>query len=243
MLADAAGTHRFSVDDYHRMLDAGILLEGEPVELLEGYVVLKAPETRPIPTTGFFRYRGLRRFTPSEYHTMLDTGILIEGEPVELLEGYLVNKMGRNAPHETSLRRLMNFLPRQLPAELSSQFQCAVWFRESEPEPDGVVLRGPLTQFDGRVPSPSDVAIAIEVSASSLLLDRRDKGRIYARAGIPVYWIINVIDRLIEVYTDPESGANPPAYRSRTDYKPGDTLPITVDGQVAGTIAVDDLLP
>jgi Uma2 family endonuclease len=82
-----------------------------------------------------------------------------------------------------------------------------------------------------------------EVADSSLHIDRHEKGRIYARAGIPVYWIVNVVDKQIEVYTDPDPTANPPAYRTRTDYKPGDQLPVTLHGKQAATIAVTEMLP
>src|SRR5207248_1191302 len=84
--------------------------------------------------------------------------------------------------------------------------------------------------YDTRHPGPSDFGILIEVADSSLLTDRRDKGRIYARESIPVYWIVNLVDRQVEVYTDPDPAASPPAYRTRTDYRPGDAVPITFRG-------------
>ncbi|HVK17875.1 MAG TPA: Uma2 family endonuclease, partial [Fimbriiglobus sp.] len=94
-----------------------------------------------------------------------------------------------------------------------------------------------------RHPGAGDIGIIIEVSDSTLAFDRRDKGRIYARAGIPVYWVVNVADRQVEVYTDPQPGATPPAYAARTDYPPGQNVPIVLDGQVAATISAADLLP
>lgn len=185
---------------------------------------------------------GFKRFTPAQYHALIDTGIILEGEPVELLEGYLVEKGMRNPPHEMSLRRLSARLPRHVPGWFL-QIQGAIALGASEPEPDGVLLRGDETACDGRLPTPADIGLVIEVSDSSLSFDRRDKNRIYARAGIPVYWIINVADRQVEVYTDPAPTADPPAYATRVDHKPGDTVPVTLDGKPAGTIAVSDLLP
>ncbi len=123
------------------------------------------------------------------------------------------------------------------------RIQCAVALGDSEPEPDGSIVRGDDTSYDTRLPNATDFGIVIEVSDSSLAFDRRDKGRIYARAGIPVYWIINVADKVVEVYSDPESTANPPGYRSRKDYRPGDDVPLELDGQVVAAIPVSELLP
>jgi Uma2 family endonuclease len=130
-----------------------------------------------------------------------------------------------------------------LPSGWIPRIQCAVAFGESEPEPDAAVVRGDDTSYDSRLPNASDFGIILEVADSTLAFDRRDKGRIYARAGIPVYWIINVADRQIEVYSDPDSSASPPAYRSRTDYSTGDQVPILLDGTSQGTLPVSDLLP
>lgn len=99
------------------------------------------------------------------------------------------------------------------------------------------------TACDGRLPTAADIGLAIEIPDSTLAFDRRDKGRIYARAGVPVYWIVNLGDGQIEVYSDPAPAANPPAYRTRTDHKPIDAVPITLDGQPAGTIPAAELLP
>ena len=80
----------------------------------------------------------------------------------------------------------------------------------------------------------------IEVADSFLIRDRRDKTRIYARAGIPVYWIVNLVARQVEVYTRPVKAGR---YRSRKDYKPGQHVPVVIAGQQLPPIAVDDILP
>jgi Uma2 family endonuclease len=198
--------------------------------------------TRPSSPPPLLSAAGFKRFTPAQYHALIHSGVIQEGEPVELLEGYLVEKGMRNPPHEMSLRRLTARLPPRVSGWFL-QIQGAIALGESEPEPDGVLLRGDETSCDGRLPTGTDIGLVIEISDSTLAFDRRDKGRIYARAGIPVYWILNVADRQIEVYTNPDPAADPPAYRTRTDYHPGHTVPITLDGAAAGTIAATDLLP
>ena len=73
--------------------------------------------------------------------------------------------------------------------------------------------------------------------------DRQDKGRLYARAGIVCYWIINLVDRVLEVYTDP-SGPDPnPAYRHREVYHRGDSVPLIIVGQEIARIPVSEFLP
>jgi Uma2 family endonuclease len=199
--------------------------------------------TRPASPPPLLSAAGFRRFTPAEYHKLIDTGIIMEGEPVELLEGFLVEKGMRNPPHDGAVTRLTNRLPRYLPAGWVTRIQCAVAFGESEPEPDGAVVRGDDTSYDARLPDAGDFGIVIEVSDSTLAFDRRDKGRIYARAGVPIYWVINVADRQVEVYSDPDPAASTPSYRGRVDYKPGDQLPITLAGASIATVPVRDLLP
>ena len=85
--------------------------------------------------------------------------------------------------------------------------------------------------------------MAVEVADSSLQPDRTVKGRIYARAAIPLYWIINVPDHQIEVYTDPTGPCPNPNNQQRRDYRAGDSVPLVLDGQEIGSIPVNDLLP
>jgi Uma2 family endonuclease len=239
-----AGTRRFTPDEYHRLGDAGILGPDDKVELLDGYVVYKAdyPELQPADTV-FPEWRALRQWSSAEYHRMLDLGIIDREEKLELLDGYLVLKMSQNPPHRTVVTCLSYRLPPRLPAGWLVMVHCPTSLGDRDPEPDGVVVRGAVAAYLSREPIADDFGIVIEVSDSTLDMDRRAKGRIYARAGIPVYWIINVEDKQIEVYGQPDATANPPAYRTRTDYKPGDAVPITLDGGAAGTIAVSELLP
>lgn len=201
-----------------------------------------APTQTQSPTP-LLSVAGFRKFTPAQYHKLIDQGVILEGEPIELLEGYLVEKSVRKPPHEMSLRRLTARFPRQIPSGWFLQIQGAIALGDSEPVPDGAVLRGDETTCDGRLPTPGDIAIVLEVSDSSLAFDRSDKGRIYARVGIPVYWIVNIPDRHIEVYTNPDPASNPPAYATRTDYGTADTVPIVLDGIAVGTLPVAELIP
>jgi Uma2 family endonuclease len=186
---------------------------------------------------------GFRRFTVAEYHDLIRQGHLTEDDNLELIEGYLVHKMSRNPPHDGAILRLTNRLLRLLPAGWIARFQSGITLSDSEPEPDGAIVRGDERTYDTRHPVPADFGIVIEVSESSLAADRTDKLRVYARAGIPECWIINLVDRQIEVYTVPSGPGVTPAYAARQDYPATDAVPLTLDGRPVGTIPVADLLP
>jgi Uma2 family endonuclease len=184
-----------------------------------------------------------KRWTVAEYHHMLDSGLLKDGDPVELLEGWLVTKMTRNAPHEQAVDLGQNVFRAILPAEWRLRVQTAVTLGDSEPEPDLVIIRNPIGRYANRLPGSPDIGLIAEIADSSLAHDRKTKGRIYARAPIAVYWIVNLIDRQIEVYTSPDPAKADPAYGQHTDYVPGQSVPLVLDGQEVARIPVNDLLP
>ena len=108
----------------------------------------------------------------------------------------------------------------------------------SKPEPDHVVTRGEIRDYTDHSPGPADVALIVEVAFSSLAEDRV-QADIYAAAGIPFYWIVNLVERQIEVY----SGPSPTGYRSRVDFREGQNVPVMIDGVEVGAIVVADVLP
>ncbi len=179
----------------------------------------------------------VHRFSVAEYHQMIETGILDENDNVELLEGLIVPKMPRNPPHDGVLWTIDDIIRNMLPPNWKVWGQSAITTEYSEPEPDVGVVRGPMTIYFSRHPQAADMGLVVEVSDSTLNIDRHDKGPIYATAGIPYYWIVNILDQVIEVYSDPDQGA----YRSRTDYGKGQMVPLNLDGQEVGKIAVQDI--
>lgn len=185
----------------------------------------------------------VRRFTVEEYHRMIAAGILKEDEPIELLEGLLVPKMTRNPPHDLAVGLLEDEIHRCLPTGWFHRGQCAVTTTDSEPEPDLALARGQRRDYGSRHPGPENLALAAEVADSSLERDRTIKARIYARAGIPTYWIVNIPDNQIEVYTNPSGPTANPQYQNQQVYRPGDLVPLVLDGQEVTRLAVVDLLP
>jgi Uma2 family endonuclease len=182
------------------------------------------------------------RLTVDQYHAIADAGILTEDDPVELLEGWLVQKMTKHKPHSIATRRLRRALERMLPAGWYVDSQEPITTVDSEPEPDVFVAREEVANDPARHPGPHEVALVVEVADSSLRQDRETKKRVYARAGIVVYWIVNLVERRIEVYTDPTSAANPPDYGQRQDFGPADTIPVVLDGTEVGRLAAEELL-
>jgi Uma2 family endonuclease len=195
------------------------------------------PSGSPLPTLL------LRRFSVDEYHQMIHTGILSEDEPVELLEGWIVIKMPRHPEHDLALEKSDAAIRDRLPAGWRIRIQCAVTTDDSEPEPDIALVRGPLPSRAASHPRPGEIALLVEVADSSLDHDRTVKGRTFARAAIPVYWIINLRDRQVEVYTDPTGPDPQPAYRTLRDYGETDAVPLVLDGHEIGRVLVRDLLP
>ncbi len=183
------------------------------------------------------------RLTVSQYHQMLASGILKEGDPIELLEGWLVQQMTEKPAHclATDLVRVQ--LEDVVPRNWHVRSPHPVTTGDSEPEPDACVVRGKRRDYKSRHPAPKDIGLMAEVADSSLELDRTTKQRIYARAKIPVYWIVNLIDRQVEVFTDPTGPGQRPRYRHRQIFGQDDEVPVVLEGQEVGRIAVRELLP
>ena len=181
--------------------------------------------------------------TVGQYHAMIRAGELESGAPIELLEGWLVTKMTKNPPHSASTAKTRRQLNGIIPDGWSVDSQEPVTTADSEPEPDVAVIRGLREEYVERHPGPEDVGLLVEVAEASLDRDRGWKKRIYAAAEIPVYWIVNLVDREIEVFTRPSGPSDQPDYGTRQVFLPGDQVPVVLDGNELGRIAVQDLLP
>lgn len=184
----------------------------------------------------------LRTFSVEDYYRMIPPGILREGARIELIEGLIVDGARQTPKHATARHILGNRLEK-LPLKGWEVYRrLVIDMPESQPEPDTAIIRGTVDDYDERHPIPAEVGLVAEVADTSLAFDREVKMRVYARAGIVEYWIVNVVDRQIEVYTQPSGPAAAPAYAQRRDYKPGDHVPLTLDGVTVGTIAVSEVL-
>lgn len=174
-----------------------------------------------------------------QYHAMLDHGILNEDDCVELLDGVIVQKLTIYPPHRISTRATRQALERVIPKEWYADGQAPLTLTASEPEPDGAVIRGDSRNYFDRHPGPADLRIVIEVADATLARDRGIKKRIYAMAGIPCYWIVDLNSRRVEVYSEPRDGD----YGRCDILEASELVSVLLDGHAVGTIRVNDLLP
>ncbi len=204
----------------------------------------KPGETRPTapaaPITAEPRYY---RFSVAQYHAMMQAGILTSDDRVELLEGLLVTKRAINPPHRTTTHNVRVALERIVPPGWYVDQQQPVATADSMPEPDVAVIRGDSNDYADRHPGPGEVALVVEVADTSLTKDKTEKKRIYAAAGIPIYWLVNLTERRIEVYNDPTGPDAWPDYRIRTDFGAETVVPLVLEGREIARLNVGELLP
>lgn len=184
----------------------------------------------------------MARFSLARYQRMIEVGILDRNDHVELLEGYVVLKMPRDPSHDGTIDLVNAGVRPLIPAGWIMRVQQSIAFDESQPEPDFAIVRGNPRSFLTRHPAPSDVGLIVEVANTSLMRDMRDKARIYASAGIPTYWVINVTDRVVEVFTQPSGPTISPTYSNQQTLNANDTIVFVLDGTLVASLPVADLL-
>jgi len=177
----------------------------------------------------------LRRIRVDEYHRMIDAGILGEDDHVELLEGLIVNMSPQKPPHAIVIERLTETLITGLPRAYRVRCQLPLTLADSEPEPDVAVVP---RQGRHAAQHPSSALLIFEVARRSLRYDREVKGRIYARAGVAEYVIVDLRRKQLEVWRDP--AATEGRYLARTIVGASDVF---ASASVPGfTVPVSDLL-
>ena len=150
-----------------------------------------------------------RRFSRAEYERLIELGLFHEDERIELIGGELIVAEPKDAPHYTATRRTAGVLEAAFGPgwDVRSEGPIAL-DDDSEPEPDIAVVRGTLEDYSHE--HPSRAILMVEVADSSLASDRHRKGSLYARAGLADYWVLNLVDRVLEVYREPIADAAAP---------------------------------
>lgn len=197
---------------------------------------------QPIPRTKSktaVSANSLWRLSLEQYHQMIEAGILTDDDHIELLEGLLVNKMPKKPSHSLSTQLVGEMLSKLLSDGWFINFQEPITLKDSEPEPDVVVVHGERRNYFNHHPYAQQVAIVIEVADATLKRDRALKKRLYAEAGILVYWIVNLLENQVEVYTNPVGQD----YRDVHVYRGQDEVPVVVMGREIGRISAHTLLP
>ena len=185
----------------------------------------------------------LYRWTRRQYARLIDRGVLDEDAPIELLDGLLLVKEPQSSPHRTGVLLVAKALERAFGDGWFVQIQSPIGLDvRSEPEPDVCVIRGSLRDYVDA--HPTHPALIVEVALSGLAIARGRKATAYARGGIADYWVVNLIDRVLEVHREP---ARPGPERQRRGYAAIETYGagalITPLAAPDARIRVADLLP
>ena len=148
----------------------------------------------------------------------LEQAGLLDQQRLELVDGELINKMGKNRPHVNAMAMMVKWLSQFFDLELVNQEASIDVAPEdnptNEPQPDLVVLKKPTYLISTANPRPEDVHLVIEISDTSLYFDLTKKAALYARAGILEYWVLDVSAHKLFVHRDPQAGK----YQSITEY-------------------------
>ncbi len=175
------------------------------------------------------------RWTRRQYEQMVEAGILDEEDRVELINGEIIEMSPQKGPHAMAVMLALGALQAAYegPFMVRPQLPLAL-DPDSEPEPDIAVVAGKPRDFPSG--HPNTAILVVEISDATLTQDRTRKVRLYARHGIPEYWILNVVDDCLEVYRDPTGET----YQTKLTLHRGNTI---TPPQGAKPIAVADMLP
>jgi Uma2 family endonuclease len=184
-----------------------------------------------------------RRFTPAEFFFLAQHGIFQDDERLELLEGLIITMSIRKPEHDCGVLYSDAALRPHCKAEYYLRIHMTIEMKDSVCVPECAIVRGPCKKHAHAFPKSDETELVVEVSDTTLTCDRGIKARIYARAGIPTYWILNLEGRQLEVLSDPTGDVEQPGYRKNQVYKDSDKAVLALGGQAVGEIAVADLLP
>jgi Uma2 family endonuclease len=192
------------------------------------------PVWLPSPTS-------IYRLSVDEYEAMVASGYFGKGHRVHLIDGILVRKMTKKPPHVIACERTRNALLRIVRPGWRVMTEAPVRIPGyNEPEPDLAIVRGDVQdeEFEQRHPEPTDIALVVEAAHSSLEEDLGMAG-IYAGAGLPYYWILDLMRGQVLVYSQP----SPTGYGASEVLMPGHAIPMVIEGLVVGEVPVADILP
>jgi Uma2 family endonuclease len=171
----------------------------------------------------------LYRTSVDEYEALVESGGLKSRNHFHLINGYLEAKTTQNPPHPVADELCGAELARVVPPDryhVAGAKPVRLPARDSEPEPDRCVVRGAIRDYENHHPGPSEIALIVEVADTSLADDRTLATEVYGPARIPVHWIVNLVARQVEVYSNPA----PTGYVSTEIFPEGQSMPVLIDG-------------
>jgi Uma2 family endonuclease len=190
------------------------------------------------PEAGMVVQRPRFRWTVDEYEKMIRHGILTENHKVELIRGEIVPTMSIGDLHASCLNRLVELFFDLVGKSATISVQNPIRLADSEPEPDVTLLVRRADFYAAGKPRPADVYLVLEVADASLAYDREVKAPLYAENGIAEYWIVNLVDRCLEVCRQPRADGT---YGDVQTLRPGESVALALLPAVS--VAVADLIP
>ena len=142
------------------------------------------------------------KWSIEEWHELVKSGVL-EGKPVELLEGEIIKMSPEGIPHRRTNHKVVKYLRKLLDGLAEIYESHPITLDNSEPEPDIAIVRLPENIYDTHHPYPEDIYWLIEIANKTLKLDLEQKSKTYARNDIPEYWVIDLVNRKLIVHTQP----------------------------------------
>lgn len=232
--------HRLHGRQFLEMIRAGVFPRNAEIQLIAGLTATM----RPNRASPFLDGIPLYRFKIAQFDKMIGADIFPEGVRVELLGGVLAEKMTKYPPHNFAVGRLGKILRNLLTGDWVVREEKSVVLREDwRPEADLAVVRGPEDRYRVSDPGLADLVLIIEVAESSRSVDRGAKRHGYAAAGIPVYWVVDLSRRVVEVHSLPSGVGRRARYRRIDVFEADAEVSVVIEGRELGKIAVREILP
>jgi Uma2 family endonuclease len=182
----------------------------------------------------------VHRWSVAEYLRLVKLGLLDEDDQLELLEGWPVQKMTKSPLHDGTVDQINMVLGPRLPPGWYIRVQNVIMTEDSAPEPDLAIVRGMPKDYRDQHPRPQDVGLIVEVADTSIAKDR-EKRHLYARAGITTYWLVNLLDRRLEVFSSPKTAGAESDYEQQQVLGTRQKVPLKIPGRREIKLSVVDL--
>jgi Uma2 family endonuclease len=186
------------------------------------------------------------RMTADQFFKAVEADVFPPDRRIGLWEGQLYEKMAKKLPHSGAYSLLLTALMRALPEAWCLWPENPILIDDfSAPLPDASVVRGHPNVYTGRssVPKAGEIGLVVEVAVSSLRKNLTESLEIDARAGLPSYWIVNLVAKRIEVFSHPRVEGEVASYAAVEQFEPGKGVPLWLDGREVARIPVSELLP
>lgn len=186
------------------------------------------------------------RLTAAEYFRMVEGDVIPTDRRVGLWKGQLYEKMAKKMPHSVSSSKVNLALILALPEGWCLWPENPILVDDySAPLPDFSMVRGSADNYFRRnsVPKLTEIGLVVEVADTSLKKNQTETLRTYAGAGLPCYWVVNLVARRVEVYSDPGVVDGVARYAASAFFEPGTAVPLVLDGREIARIPAGDLLP